>query len=367
MSVAALVPSLAVALVPSLALAQPAPAPGTGAAPGPGAAPAPGTGGAPAPAPAGDKTDAKQLMASGLKLFAAKDYLGALAVFKEAYDRFPSSKILLNIGTTLKALGRDAEAANTYQRFLDAADADQAKKGAVEKELVELDAKLATVEIKASLADAELQIGDEQPHPASELTKYRVAPGKVIVHVHKTHFQPYEKTLDLVAGQTTSLSVDLVAAPETTPVAPNGAGTPTMNGLTAVAPPAAPRSKFGAIAVAHIDFKYKGGAGVVGATMQLATGLQAEAAAILGPSSGAYIGARYALLTGSVHPMLAAGVPLFVSSGARIGVRGAGGIQYDLTPHLALVGEVGVEHVFNPQANIAGTLFIPAIGALGRL
>ena len=59
----------------------------------------------------------------------------------------------------------------------------------------------AIVGIKASLADAELQIGDEQPHPASELTKYRVEPGKVTVHVHKTHFQPYEKTLTSWRGK----------------------------------------------------------------------------------------------------------------------------------------------------------------------
>src|SRR5260221_289244 len=37
--------------------------------------------------PAG-KVDAKQLLQSGLKLFDAKDYLGALAVFKDAYARF---------------------------------------------------------------------------------------------------------------------------------------------------------------------------------------------------------------------------------------------------------------------------------------
>ena len=117
-------------------------------------------------------------MASGLKLYSAKDYLGALAVFKEAYDRFPSSKILLNIGTTLKALGRDAEAANAYQGFLDAADANPAKRGAVEKELTELDGKLATVEIESVARRCRAPIGDEQPHPASELTKYRVEPGQ---------------------------------------------------------------------------------------------------------------------------------------------------------------------------------------------
>src|SRR5690606_10010054 len=89
---------------------------------------------APAPAkPSEDKLDAKALMASGLRLFRAKDYLGALAVFKDAYARFPSARILLNIGTTLRLLERSADAANAYQRYLDAADADPAKKGEVAK------------------------------------------------------------------------------------------------------------------------------------------------------------------------------------------------------------------------------------------
>jgi len=57
--------------------------------------------------PADNKVDAQSLMQSGVKLLEAKDYLGALAVFKTAYERFPSTKILLNIGTTLKYLDRD--------------------------------------------------------------------------------------------------------------------------------------------------------------------------------------------------------------------------------------------------------------------
>ena len=317
--------------------------------------------------PAPDKTDAKQLMASGLKLFSAKDYLGALAVFKEAYEKFPSSKILLNIGTTEKALGQNADAANTYQRYLDAADADAAKRPLVEKELAELDPKLAIIEIRASLADAELQIGDEPWHPAAELSKYRVTPGKITIHARKTRFQPWEKTVDLTAGASTSLSVDLIAvqaAPEPTTTT---AAVPTATGVAVQVTPEAPPSRWGAIALAHVDLKYKGGAGVVGATAQLMGGLSGEVAAILGPSSGAYLGARYRLMTGAFHPVIAAGLPVFIASGARIGVRGAGGIEYELNRHVALVAEVGVEHVFNPQPNIAATLFVPAVGALARL
>lgn len=314
--------------------------------------------------PAPDKTDAKQLMASGLKLFSAKDYLGALAVFKEAYEKFPSSKILLNIGTTEKELGQNADAANTYQRYLDAADADAAKRPLVEKELAELDPKLAIIEIRASLADAELQIGDEPWHPAAELSKYRVEPGKITIHARKTRFQPWEKTVDLTAGASTSLSVDLIAVQAP---APTMTAVPTGTGVAAQVTPEAPPSRWGAIALAHVDIKYKGGAGVVGATAQLVGGLSGEAAAILGPSSGAYLGARYRLMTGALHPVVAAGLPIFVASGARIGVRGAGGIEYELNRHVAFVAEIGVEHVFNPQPNIAATLFVPAVGALARL
>jgi hypothetical protein len=317
---------------------------------------------APGAAPAGDKMDAKALMASGLKLYGQKDYLGALAMFKEAYDRFPSSKILLNIGTTLKSLGRNVEAANTYQQFLDTSDADEAKKPAVTKELAELDGKLAVVEVKAP-EGTEIQFGDEPAHPATDLSRYRLDPGQVTLHAHKDGFLPWEKALGLTTGAVLTVNIELAPIPAPVPTS----GTTTATGVRAVVTPEAPRSKWGAIAVAHVDFKYKGGAGVVGVTRELIAGLQVEAAAILGPSGGAYIGGRYALLHGALHPTVAAGMPMFVSSGARFGVRGAGGLEYDLTRHLALIAEVGVEHMFNPQDDVAATLFIPALGALGRL
>lgn len=320
---------------------------------------------APAPPPSGDKMDAKALMASGLKLFGQKDYLGALAMFKEAYDRFPSSKILLNIGTTQKALGRDVEAANTYQQFLDAPDADEAKKAAVEKELAELDTRLAVVEVKATPADAEIELGDESWHPAAQLSRYRLAPGQVTLHARKDGFQPWEKALGLTAGAVLVVNVELQLVPA--PVEPASTTTVTATGVHAQVTPPAPRSPWGAIAVAHVDVTHQGGAGVVGVTRELVVGLQVEAAAILGPSSGAYVGGRYALLHGALHPVIAAGVPMFVASGARFGVRGAGGLEYELTRHLAVVAEVGVEHVFNPQDSFAATMFIPALGALGRL
>src|SRR5262249_55769971 len=98
------------------------------------------------PPAAGGKVDAKALVQSGVKLLEAKDYLGALAIFKDAYVRFPSAKILINIGTTLKLLDRKAEAANAYQRYLDSPDADANRKPQVAAELAALDKSVGRLE-----------------------------------------------------------------------------------------------------------------------------------------------------------------------------------------------------------------------------
>ena len=59
--------------------------------------------------------------------------------------------------------------------------------------------------------------------------------------------------------------------------------------------------------------------------------------------------------------------PVFVSNGARFGVRGAGGVELVLHRHLTIVAEVGVEQMLNAEADRAETLFVPAIGAIGRM
>src|SRR5215470_4350137 len=105
----------------------------------------------PAP-PVADKADARSLMQSGLKLYAAQDYLGALAVFRTAYTRFPSAKILINIGTTLVKLGRRADAANAYQHYLDSTDTDPARQAEVTAVLADLDASVGRLELTATPA-----------------------------------------------------------------------------------------------------------------------------------------------------------------------------------------------------------------------
>lgn len=320
--------------------------------------------------PAGDttKTDAKALMASGLKLFQAKDYLGALAVFRDAYARFASPKILLNIATTLKQLNRNAEAANTYQRYLDAADTDPAKKADVSKVLAEIDTKVGILELTLSPADAEVQIaGEEDWHPAAEVARYRVAPGKLVVRARRDKYEPGELAGDFAAGKRTALKLTLVAIPEAPVAKPVVTQEPTGEVDTGDVREPGVGARFGAYALAHVDIANSGAAARVGATFEILPRLQAELGALIGPSSGGYVGARYGFLPGRFRPVLAVGAPIFFKDGARVAIRGAVGLEVVLSSHISIVAEAGVERVLNPGMNYVETVFVPAIGAAGRL
>src|SRR5262249_56052473 len=75
-----------------------------------------------------------------------------------------------------RAVGRGGEAANGYERYLDAPDADPAKQADVTALLAELDAELGTLTVTIDVAGAELQVdGEWQPAGATRIV--RVAPG----------------------------------------------------------------------------------------------------------------------------------------------------------------------------------------------
>jgi hypothetical protein len=327
------------------------------------------------PPPSGDKVDAKSLMQSGLRLFEAKDYLGALAVFKSAYQRFPSAKILLNIGTTLKALERNAEAANAYQQYLDSSDADPAKRKDVEAIIAEIDKVTGKLEITVTPADAEVQVNSDEWTTVAKAKRYRVPAGSFTVNARKDKFQSEAKQAQISAGEIATISLTLAALPEETKIVE--VKVPVVADVAA-APADETRSRIGVLALAHIDVPFddrpRGGAALVGATGDITDQLRAQAAIIIGPTaesdvtlSGAYAGASFAFLSGAVRPLASAGFPIFFSNGARVTIRGAAGVEWQLNKHISFIAELGLEYVFNPEPMYKTNVFVPAIGASGRL
>jgi len=329
------------------------------------------------PANNGDRGDAKALVTTGVHLLDAKDYLGALATFKEAYSRYKSAKILLNIGTTLKLLGRDAEAANTYQRYLDSSDADAGRAVEVKQALVELDAKLGRISIQVTPADAEVQIGEEWM-PAAKAKLVRFAPGDVKITARKTGWSTAATTVKAIAGTESMAALTLTET--VTPVEPLP---PVVHdGPTLVEEgPEEPRSRIGALANVHVSVYPKlGSAWLVGGTVDALPRLSIDAALLLGPGLvsdgmatlpppkfGGYVGASYALMSGNFMPRALIGMPVFASDGPRFFIRAGAGAEYAASRHLAVLFELAGEVALNPQNDIRDVAIVPALGVSGRL
>ena len=111
-----------------------------------------------------------------------------------------------------------------------------------------------------------------------------------------------------------------------------------------------------------------GAAAILGVAVTLTERVSVRAAAIVGPYFGGYAGGSVALMTGRVRPIVAVAMPMFSSDGLRFAVRGAGGVELQLTQSFAMIAELGVEHLLNPQDSVTSpTLFVPALGVSGRL
>jgi len=309
------------------------------------------------------KGDAQSLMQSGVKLLEAKDYLGALAVFKTAYERFQSAKILLNIGTTLKLLGRDADAANVYQRYLDAHDTDPKRRPEIEKLIAAIDKTVGRLALTATPSDAQIQIDDDDWTHVVHAAIWRVAPGKHSIDVRREGYEPKTKSIDVAAGDSVSVEITLNAIPKPEPKIIT---VPVDIGVRATPVIEPPRSRLGALVFGHFDVPH-GGAALVGVTSDLGDRFAVRAAAIVGPHFGGYVGGVAAFLTHRYRPYVSAGLPVFYSNGARYGARGAGGFEYELNRHVALSIEAGVEHTFNTEMDVKSTVFVPAVGVIGRL
>ncbi|HSS00381.1 MAG TPA: hypothetical protein VLM79_25155, partial [Kofleriaceae bacterium] len=143
-----------------------------------------------------EKAKARTLLKEGVRLLDARQLGPALRKFEDAYAAFPSAKILINVGTAQNALGRWADAANTYQRYLDSGADDAAQLPAVTAALAELDTRLGRLALKvrgAGRSTSELRIvgrSASEPRTASRgwmplppSGVVRVAPGRFEVQV----------------------------------------------------------------------------------------------------------------------------------------------------------------------------------------
>ena len=333
------------------------------------------------------RAQAQALLDEGVGLLGKKNFDGALDCFQRAYAIFPSPNVLVNIASSLKELGRTAEAANAYQKYLDDPGAKAARRVEIGKILAELDKTLGTLVISVEPAGALVQVEGWEPGwlvpaaeaawlPAAQAMRWRVLPGPFSVRARKDGFTPGEERGAVDAQGRATAAIVLIAEVAPEPVeaaaelAPETASVvaPAERTDDARAPrPPARSLRLGAIVDVAIDGRGEGAAVSPGLSLRLADRFELVGKALVSASKGGYLGASVYLTRSRVRPSIGIGIPIFYSGGARVGIRGAAGVTFELADRLSVVAEVGAEKFFNPEMDRVAFVVVPVLGIHARL
>jgi len=167
------------------------------------------------------RTLAQALMTEGVKRLQVQAYDQALANFLEAYNRLPSPKILLDVASTLREMGRLADAANTYQRYLTDPTTGAERVGEVKKLLLSLDERLTVLTVRVQPHGSELSIDAGPFVPVGSSLQTRVRPGPHAIRIRKGAAVS-ELDVNSFEGEAKDITATLhdeppVATPTTTP------------------------------------------------------------------------------------------------------------------------------------------------------
>jgi tetratricopeptide (TPR) repeat protein len=127
-----------------------------------------------------ERRAANALYKEGVRLYNAKQFADALDLFENAYRRYPSANIMLGIATAQRDVGRNAAAANAYQRFVDDPGADPQRVSDAQAVLHLLDATLGVIAVTFDGPPGELQLEDGPTMPVGT-RRVRVDPGSFVL------------------------------------------------------------------------------------------------------------------------------------------------------------------------------------------
>lgn len=342
----------------------------------------------PAHADEASEREARALFAEGNQRLNDGDFEGALERFQRAYVLFPNPKILLNIGTTYRELGRSAEAANAYARYLEDPAAEPERRAEVEALLRELDAAVGRLQIVAPEVGGKVLVDGSDVGPTGKPIHIRVAPGKHAVTIEWPGGPPASLEITIAAAAEREIELHPAVGPAVpaeppaaTPTHAGAGATPALvSGAVALKPAEANRDRadgrgesrsharqLGAVLRADIDARGRGLATAVGITYGVGSVLDVGVAALLARDKGVEPGATLFLLDGPLKPMVSVGVPIFFVDGARPGMRGSAGLQWDPSRWFGLFAQLGVSYFPGAPEGYESVVVLPSVGIQPRL
>lgn len=152
-------------------------------------------------AEAQNRARAARLLKEGNQFVGDGDYLAALERFRAAYELYPSPKILINLGTTLRQLGRNVEAAETYEAYVRHPEADPKRRASIERIIADVDAVLGHLRVEVKPEGASVRL-DGKPLPEERLgVSIRIDPGEHTVMAEKPGMPAAVETVRIERGQ----------------------------------------------------------------------------------------------------------------------------------------------------------------------
>jgi hypothetical protein len=140
------------------------------------------------------------LLREGNALVAEADFTAALEKFQAAYALYPSAKLLINIGTSLRYLGRNADAARSYERYLAHPEADPQRRAELERILDEISLVTGLLHIEVDPPDTIVRVDGHTLTGRAGARTFRVDPGEHTLVGERAGFATVVRTVSIARG-----------------------------------------------------------------------------------------------------------------------------------------------------------------------
>jgi hypothetical protein len=146
----------------------------------------------------------------GVSHVRAERYLEALESFERSNALCPRTSTLLNLAMAHKALYRLVEASDIFRRLLTQTDLTEDERQIAVDELAALEPSIGQLVLDCEVDGAQIRVDGRLRSTTPSREALRVDPGRRIVRVDAPGHQPWERTIEIVPGQSLRRKVTLV-------------------------------------------------------------------------------------------------------------------------------------------------------------
>jgi hypothetical protein len=303
-----------------------------------------------------ERDEVRALFQQGVTLLDAARYADALAKFERAYALWNNPKIMLNIATTRRALGRNAEAASAYAMYLATAPSDSPRRDEVVSSLRELTVLVGRIVLTSSAGIERLWLNAKElpPKAGDELW---VEPGSYVMTAERTGGARFTQRFDVYAAEVRR--VDFTPAARLSPAPRDVSAPPDKAPLAADAPAA---GRLLVLARVDVDWVRTGAVAAAGLGFDLTEAVRLTGGALLGVERGAWLGVELLPFAGPLRPTFGVSMPVFFLGQPYPGISGEVGLRYAVAPRFAPFVRASAVRFLSPPGGYAKAVFLTSAG-----